>query len=388
MQQIGVWVRSTLSVGSVGSVGRVGGWRFFLANMAFVLVLPSVAAAELVTLVSDARFVDVGMNVQPFSYWSASPTTDFAPFDANLPGSSSYFGSAGQSSIVSTTGMSGSGFSNIDGGIDFSGEFPEVVWFEMGSSTFSVQFDAVAAAPYRFETSTSGYYSLFDQTSSTSLVDLSFSTTNGAVSGTLIPGHRYSMYAYSDGFITLWNNNLPSGAFDFALDFFDPSGAVAFGPAGGQTSLLGGAAAAGGLDITLGASTGQGVLSAAYQAATLAELEGLYGVSPFALPGSGPTSVWTIEGGDDFTGLATLTFGYDTALLPTGYDESLLAVGHYIDGVGWEMLTGVIDENANTITVQTNSFSPFSLVAVPEPGTAMLVMTGLLLAGRGRKRVA
>jgi hypothetical protein len=164
----------------------------------------------------------------------------------------------------------------------------------------------------------------------------------------------------------------------------DP-GQAGFGPGSGQAALLGGSGTAGGLDISLDVSAGEGLLSASFQQATLADITSGFGVAlPFALP-SGVTSLWEITGGDQFQGTAELTFAYDPALLPVGFDEAQLAMAHLKNG-SWELLTGIVDAGANTITVETDSFSPFSLVSVPEPATSALVATGLFALATGRKR--
>jgi hypothetical protein len=63
-----------------------------------------------------------------------------------------------------------------------------------------------------------------------------------------------------------------------------------------------------------------------------------------------------------------LSFVYDSTLLPDGFDEDNLRVYHWT-GTEWDNLGGVIDPVNNTITVTTNSLSPFAIGAVPEPET-------------------
>lgn len=157
----------------------------------------------------------------------------------------------------------------------------------------------------------------------------------------------------------------------------DPFSQVGFGPGIGSTRLLGGSSTPGGFDMLLEVASGDGLLDASFDPATRAEIEALYASLPFALPGFA-TSFWQIDGGHQFNGVVELTFGYDPALLPSGFDESQLAIAHYT-GTTWELLRGAIDPGAHTITVQTTSFSPFALVAVPESETALLIGIGLLL---------
>jgi hypothetical protein len=131
--------------------------------------------------------------------------------------------------------------------------------------------------------------------------------------------------------------------------------------------------------------TGSGLLSASFQPsfqqATLADIASGFGV---ALPGS-IASLWEITGGTGFQGTAQLTFAYDPALLPVGFDETQLAIAHLEGGI-WELLTGAVDADANTITVETDSFSPFSLVSMPEPAPCWLLLAGLLPVAWGRAR--
>jgi hypothetical protein len=161
---------------------------------------------------------------------------------------------------------------------------------------------------------------------------------------------------------------------------FDPSQSVGFGSGTGSASLLGGVGTVGGVDLLLDADSGEGILTAAFRVATLTEIEDLYGVLPFPTADGASTSLWEISGGESFHGIATLTFAYDPSLLPPGFDENLLSIAHF-DGSSWVLLPGKVDVDAHTITAQTDSFSPFSLVTVPEPGTALLLALGLAACG-------
>jgi hypothetical protein len=71
-----------------------------------------------------------------------------------------------------------------------------------------------------------------------------------------------------------------------------------------------------------------------------------------------------------------LTFSYDPDLLPAGVAPAELLILHYVDG-GWETLAPIaLDAGAHTLTVQTDSLSPFVLGAVPEPATLGLLAVG------------
>ncbi len=104
---------------------------------------------------------------------------------------------------------------------------------------------------------------------------------------------------------------------------------------------------------------------------------------PNALPSGGsfqtagnPIQRWDITYTGTLDGSATVTFAYDGSLL-NGVDPNTLDIEHYNSAtMTWEQLTvDSRDVNARTITVITDSFSPFvlSVAAAPEPGTATLV---------------
>jgi hypothetical protein len=98
-----------------------------------------------------------------------------------------------------------------------------------------------------------------------------------------------------------------------------------------------------------------------------------------------PVSLWDIDFDGSFTGPVELTFNYDdTSLL---VPESELRIYHRNNQGEWSMLPVVDhDMDANTLTVRTDSFSPFALGAVPEPATmSLLAMGGLALLYRKRR---
>jgi hypothetical protein len=85
--------------------------------------------------------------------------------------------------------------------------------------------------------------------------------------------------------------------------------------------------------------------------------------------------VWDVEFDGTFSGMATLTFRYDDSILLG--PERNLRVFHQKPMDGVEMLETVAhDLAANTITVNTSSFSLIALVVVPEPSTAILAVIG------------
>lgn len=97
-----------------------------------------------------------------------------------------------------------------------------------------------------------------------------------------------------------------------------------------------------------------------------------------------PRQMWDVGFGGSFTGPANLTFYYDDSLLPPGFSEETFTVFHH-NGSVWEMINGVVDANANSITISTSGFSPF-LLGVPEPGTTGLIILSLF-AGLGIRRI-
>jgi len=147
----------------------------------------------------------------------------------------------------------------------------------------------------------------------------------------------------------------------------------------------GGAGGAGGFEYTVPNVTGAGVIQADYKTSswydlTEAERQG----SEFHMF-SDPMQFWDITFDGTFEGTATLTFAYDDTTLGDILEEQLI-VWHRTGPDSWEGLTKVSqDLDANTITVLTDSFSPFALGAVPEPATmSLLALGGLVLLRRRR----
>ena len=66
-------------------------------------------------------------------------------------------------------------------------------------------------------------------------------------------------------------------------------------------------------------------------------------------------------------------------------DESSLVIWHFADG-SWHM-GGTVDEEADTVSLTVDSFSPFSLGVVPEPSVlAILTTVALALLAYARRR--
>ncbi len=106
---------------------------------------------------------------------------------------------------------------------------------------------------------------------------------------------------------------------------------------------------------------------------------GAFASPDFILPGN-LLQLFDLSASGALTNPLEITFTYDPGALPEGFDESLLRVFHWT-GSGWENLGGEVDATNNTISVTTNSLSPFAVAAVPEPATYALMLAGLGLIG-------
>ena len=112
--------------------------------------------------------------------------------------------------------------------------------------------------------------------------------------------------------------------------------------------------------------------------------QGAFG-QPSFLPPDAIMQLFNVEYSGTLEGPLQLSFNYDPSLLPEGFDEANLRVFHWT-GTEWENLGGVVDAANNTITVTTNSLSPFAVAAVPEPETYALMLAGLGLVGFAARR--
>lgn len=118
------------------------------------------------------------------------------------------------------------------------------------------------------------------------------------------------------------------------------------------------------------------------------QVTGLGGDPDSFASAGGDIQAWELDFSGDFTGKASLTFGYDDAGL--SIDESQLSIYHLLADGSFEQLFGIVDSVNNTITVDTMSFSPFYLgqaVVVPEPGCAFLWTIGLITLSRRRRLI-
>ncbi len=157
-------------------------------------------------------------------------------------------------------------------------------------------------------------------------------------------------------------------------------------------ALNGGPGVAGGCEISfeevisggsLATHYGQGP-AADFAVTFLPDPDDLDDVSDNLLPGD--AQYWSIDlEGGEVSGTMELTFCYDPAMLPAGLEgEGLVVLHHTVDG--WETLVPIDRADvAHTLTVQTDSLSPFLLAQIPEPGTLSLLAAGGLALIRRRR---
>jgi len=162
------------------------------------------------------------------------------------------------------------------------------------------------------------------------------------------------------------------------LNLSDPPGGLgalsrSFALTGGARSLSLDMTYTSGGNLVVGLISAEDLQSAAQQALKDYMAVGLF------------PQIWDASFSGDLT-RADLVFHYDDRAL-AGIDESSLTIWHFT-GAAWVM-GGSVNEEANTISLSVDAFSPFSLGVVPEPSTLGLLAAGALvwLACAGRKLV-
>ncbi len=154
--------------------------------------------------------------------------------------------------------------------------------------------------------------------------------------------------------------------------------------------VLGGVGFPGGLEFQFDHVGTAGTLTAEFFRTLVEDLDAnLVGSPNFELPGD-LLHLWDLSYAGTFSGSVLLTFTYDERLLGPGVSENALTVMHQLEGGGWEELA-TLDRNAlaNTITVEVQSFSYFTIAVVPEPTSFMLLSmaaASLLLCRRMQRR--
>ena len=151
------------------------------------------------------------------------------------------------------------------------------------------------------------------------------------------------------------------------------------GQGANQTATVGGGTSVvGGVQSTLPDVTTPGTFTTTYTVATsLSQLisdigSAAAGTINFAFANSSAVQLWQLHFDGTFTGEATVTVHFDPTLLG-GIPLSELYIEHYDNGT-WVPIYGTVDPIADTITFQTESFSPFVLAEVPEPSTLVLAI--------------
>ena len=156
------------------------------------------------------------------------------------------------------------------------------------------------------------------------------------------------------------------------LDPSQASGVQLPGGSGVPGSLLGGPSSTGGLAAIFGQTTA-GTLSASFERVAVADSTSEIGVdlAPIASNlASAPAQVWEMSYTGSLTGPFTLVLAYDEAAIGPGISEGNLRIRAW-NGFDFVLLPGTVDEQANRITVVTDT-----LPAVAILGTASLKVMG------------
>lgn len=239
----------------------------------------------------------------------------------------------------------------------------------------------------------------FDFNSSPTYTSTAILYSNGTLTelnSLILPGSNWSLTAawgINDLGQIVGNGANPAGQnHAFLLTPITQQTASVPGTGQQSVSIGGGASQAGGLVAQFSNITEIGSLNVQSAPANLDDMlngDGPFGAGPvnFALPtGANNVQTWDIVYSGSFSGLITLTFAYDPTGL-TAADQQALQIYHWTKGQ-WDNLGGLVNLDAHTITVNTNSLSPFALgiTAVPEPASlSILVFGGLALLQRKRR---
>lgn len=166
-------------------------------------------------------------------------------------------------------------------------------------------------------------------------------------------------------------------------------------PAGPQAPVAvnGGLGAPGGCEILFEQVDAAGTLDAHYGQGPAINFAITFLPEPDALDDvadllpAGDMQYWSLDLDGQISGTIDLTFQYDPGLLEEGVSPGDLVVLHHTPD-GWETLSPIAYDTVNhTLTVQTDSLSPFVLGVVPEPTTmSLLAFGGMALLYRRKSK--
>ncbi len=143
----------------------------------------------------------------------------------------------------------------------------------------------------------------------------------------------------------------------------------------GRGSCNGGSDHVGGVDFEIEDVTEDGTFFGEESEADDDELDDRIEDGEFVLPSfnqpGGLSQLWDLEYTGSYNGRIRLTFAYDPALIPAGFDHTRLTMYHYHSGA-WEQMVGTVDPVRHTITVSTDSLSPFMLGVATENAIPVL----------------
>lgn len=200
-------------------------------------------------------------------------------------------------------------------------------------------------------------------------------------------GQRFNLPVLADG---------QSATIDVMLSILTGTTVQVNGGGGGGTnpgsgSCNGGSSHVGGVDFEIEDVTEDGTFFGEDSESDELEIEdmiedGLFSLPNFVQPG-GLSQVWDLTYTGSYNGRIRLTFAYDPALIPAGFDLSRLTMYHYHSGA-WEQMVGTVDPVRHTITVSTESLSPFMLGvtsanAIPELKSRQVNAATLELSWQG-----
>lgn len=199
-------------------------------------------------------------------------------------------------------------------------------------------------------------------------------------------GQRYNLGTLADG---------QSVTIDVMLSILTGTTVQVVGGGGGthtgSGSCNGGSSHVGGVDFEIEDVEEDGTFFGEESEADDDEMDDRIEDGEFVLPNfqqpGGLSQVWNLRYTGTHNGRIRLTFAYDPALIPPGFDESGLTMYHFHDGA-WEQMVGQVDESRHTITVTTETLSPFMLgvasaQAVPSLASTVLNTNTLRLSWQG-----